>query len=416
MKSLKHIFFFILVSFGGIVNAQNLIPNPGFEEHSFDTVFDWEQTEKPYYHFENNSTKAHTGDCFNGICIWKTETSEYLQVKLNSPLEKNKKYDFSCYTKIEAISGFVDTIKQLGVYFSNEKFSVSSKKMLFFKPDIKLDVFQKELWNKCQSYYIAKGGEEYLLLGHFYDNAFIANSKTDSITQIILLEIEKMDVERNDEIDAGIAVIEEKYKQVVSDSWNIDKVKSEKKKKKLINEFKISQKKKQTEIQAKKSEINKIYAEKYNMLYEKYNIEPNHINSNSRFRLYFDDFSLTPVKDSDIAEIKIIPLKNVFFNTGKFDLLPASFAELDVQVDFLNANPELKIEVSGHTDNIGTEASNQLLSQNRAKAVADYLIQRGISSTRISYKGYGSTKPITTNDTEDGRAKNRRVELKVLQD
>lgn len=416
MKTLKYIFFLILISFSGILSAQNLIPNPGFEEYKRDSVYYWEQTDRPYYHFESNSTRAHSGNCLNGLCIWKSQTSEYLQVKLDSPLVKDKKYNVVAYTMIDVSYNAFDTIKYLGIFFSNEKFSVSSKKTLCFNPSIYLDVYQNCLWCKTQAVYMAKGGEQYMLLGHFYELAGTYNNINDSIYQNVFLEVEKIDSQKAAEIKAETSVIEAKYKNIQEDSWNIGKVKSKQKQEKLIKEYKNALKAKKIEIQNKTLEMNKYYREKIDQIYYKNNIEPKTARSHNMFRLYFDDISVSPVKDTIIAEIKIIPLKNVFFNTGKSDLLPASFAELDIQVDFLNSNPELKIEVSGHTDNVGTEASNQLLSQNRAKAVADYLIQKGIASTRISYKGYGSTKPITTNDTEDGRAKNRRVELKVLQE
>lgn len=109
----------------------------------------------------------------------------------------------------------------------------------------------------------------------------------------------------------------------------------------------------------------------------------------------------------------VIVLKNIFFDTDKFDLKQESTAELKKLTELLTKNPTLKIEISGHTDNKGAKAYNQTLSQNRAKAVYDYLIANGISSNRLTYKGYGDTQPIADNTTEEGRAKNRRTEFKV---
>ena len=110
-----------------------------------------------------------------------------------------------------------------------------------------------------------------------------------------------------------------------------------------------------------------------------------------------------------------VVLKNVFFDSDKFDLKPASKTELNKLADLLNANPNIKIEVSGHTDNQGNATANQTLSENRAKAVYQYLMDSGISGSRLMYKGYGQTKPIATNDTEEGRALNRRTEFTVLE-
>ena len=80
----------------------------------------------------------------------------------------------------------------------------------------------------------------------------------------------------------------------------------------------------------------------------------------------------------------------------------------------LTKNPTLKIELGGHTDNVGRPEANQRLSEQRAKAVYDYLINKGIPSNRLSYKGYGETQPVATNDTDEGRRENRRTEIKVL--
>jgi len=104
-------------------------------------------------------------------------------------------------------------------------------------------------------------------------------------------------------------------------------------------------------------------------------------------------------------------LQNIFFEINKSELLPASQEELNKLVDYLLKDKNALIEISGHTDNTGNEEKNKTLSGNRAKAVADYLISKGVDKNRISYKGYGSSKPIESNDTEDNRQKNRRVEF-----
>jgi outer membrane protein OmpA-like peptidoglycan-associated protein/tetratricopeptide (TPR) repeat protein len=111
---------------------------------------------------------------------------------------------------------------------------------------------------------------------------------------------------------------------------------------------------------------------------------------------------------------KTVILKNIFFDTDLYSLKPESIAELDKLVDFLKMNSSLKIEISGHTDNAGTNEHNTLLSQNRAKSVYEYLISKSIKKERLSYAGYSFSKPIDTNDTELGRANNRRTEFKII--
>jgi outer membrane protein OmpA-like peptidoglycan-associated protein len=109
-----------------------------------------------------------------------------------------------------------------------------------------------------------------------------------------------------------------------------------------------------------------------------------------------------------------ITLNNVFFETNKFDLNPESQAELNRLVKYLQENPSFEVEVAGHTDNVGNNTANDLLSFNRASAVAKYLVGQGLKKERLQVKGYGEDKPIATNDSEQGRAQNRRVEFNLL--
>ena len=83
-------------------------------------------------------------------------------------------------------------------------------------------------------------------------------------------------------------------------------------------------------------------------------------------------------------------------------------------IEVLTENPSLRLEIGGHTDNVGTAAYNLKLSQDRAKSVYDFLIFKGINEKRLTYKGYGLTEPVESNDTETGRARNRRTEVKIL--
>ncbi|MBI1305471.1 MAG: OmpA family protein [Bacteroidetes bacterium] len=110
-----------------------------------------------------------------------------------------------------------------------------------------------------------------------------------------------------------------------------------------------------------------------------------------------------------------IVLNNVFFDVDKWDLKEESRAEMEMILDLLKKNPTIKVEIGGHTDNTGNEAHNKTLSENRAKAVYQYLIDHGIDATRLSYKGYASSQPIADNNTEAGRAKNRRTELRIVE-
>lgn len=142
------------------------------------------------------------------------------------------------------------------------------------------------------------------------------------------------------------------------------------------------------------------------------------------YLFYSDNFSLssnpvdsTYTKDIPLQPIEkgaVIVLKNIFFDSKKFELKPESLSELDKVVMLMNDNPALKIEIAGHTDNVGQAADNLALSNNRAKAVVGYLLSKGIATIRLTYKGFGATKPIADNATETGKALNRRTELNVV--
>lgn len=121
------------------------------------------------------------------------------------------------------------------------------------------------------------------------------------------------------------------------------------------------------------------------------------------------DIPMEPIE----ANAKVI-LKNVFFDTKKTDLKPESITELDNVVRLMNENPNMKIQIRGYTDNVGKPADNLILSQGRAVSVVNYLLNKGVKKERLSYKGFGETNPIATNDTEHGKALNRRTELSVV--
>ncbi|HWK99190.1 MAG TPA: OmpA family protein, partial [Parapedobacter sp.] len=118
---------------------------------------------------------------------------------------------------------------------------------------------------------------------------------------------------------------------------------------------------------------------------------------------------------SRISVGKSETLNNVFFKTDQYTLLPESKSDLDQLVNFLNLNEHVRVEIGGHTDNTGQEAYNQQLSESRAEAVYNYLIDAGISVSRLTFRGYGQSQPIATNDTPEGRGLNRRTDFKIVE-
>lgn len=127
-----------------------------------------------------------------------------------------------------------------------------------------------------------------------------------------------------------------------------------------------------------------------------------------------------PVPDDDLSNIKLepgkaVPLRDIYFEHDRSELMPRSFVELKKLLKIMRENPQLAIEVCGHTDSVGDDDHNQQLSEKRAKAVVEYLITNGVASARTRYKGCGSAQPVANNNTPQGRQMNRRVEFIVLQ-
>ena len=148
-------------------------------------------------------------------------------------------------------------------------------------------------------------------------------------------------------------------------------------------------------------------------------------NVNRKGYLFFsENFSLSQkVPDSTYnIDIPLQPLevnaavilKNIFFDVNKFDLQPASTSELDKVVMLLKENPTLKIQINGHTDNVGKPADNLKFSNDRAQSVVKYLVTKGIDIKRLSFRGFGAGQPIDSNQSEEGKARNLRTELKIV--
>jgi outer membrane protein OmpA-like peptidoglycan-associated protein len=147
--------------------------------------------------------------------------------------------------------------------------------------------------------------------------------------------------------------------------------------------------------------------------------------SHPGYLFYSDHFSLSRVYEKTDPMVKDVPLNpirsgektvlnNIFFDFDSAELKPESATELNKLLDFLVLNPGLQVQISGHTDNIGTDAYNKTLSERRAESVVLFLVNRGIPANRLSFEGFGAERPLESNDTETGRARNRRTEMLIL--
>jgi OmpA-OmpF porin, OOP family len=123
------------------------------------------------------------------------------------------------------------------------------------------------------------------------------------------------------------------------------------------------------------------------------------------------DSVLDVKKDVKVGEK--IALKNIFFENGRYYLLPESYSELNKLAQYLLRNPHMEVQINGHSDNVGSKSKNQKISEQRAREVFEYLIKKGVQN-KMYFKGYGSLFPIAGNDTDADRAKNRRVEFEII--
>lgn len=147
--------------------------------------------------------------------------------------------------------------------------------------------------------------------------------------------------------------------------------------------------------------------------------------SASGYLFYSDHFTFAGMhtqarpfrRDVPLEQVRVgsaVVLQNIFFATESFELEGESRAELNRVYDFLMLNPAIGVEISGHTDNTGSPGHNQDLSERRAQSVVDYLVNRGVEAHRLKARGYGETRAVSDNDTEEGRALNRRTEFKII--
>ena len=127
-----------------------------------------------------------------------------------------------------------------------------------------------------------------------------------------------------------------------------------------------------------------------------------------------DHLEFHPRHAHQLLSGEVLPLQGAQYKTGKAELLKGSLPDLNRLVNLLKDNPEMTIDIMGHTDDRGEAEANRLLSEKRAKAIADYLISKGVPEKRVLYRGLGELYPVRSNDTADGRRQNRRVEIHIF--
>ncbi len=377
--------FFIVILLGIVQFAfgQNMIINSSFEEHrccpdgysQFHCTQYWlrptrgtsdffSSCENRFYSPEakvpNNfigHQYANTGIAYAGLyTFYKDDYREYILSKLPEPLKPNQIYCLSFYVSLADTVGIA--LKSIGVHFSDTIVGQDDYFPLDL-PHIDMELssgylMNKSSWTKLSYNYKAKGGEQIMIIGNFKNNA-----ETDTISAR----------------DTHTGKLEDFVSYYYVDDICLGELKAD-----------------NTCVCV----------------------------NNNQPPIVERTYSALEIETTTTEEPKNIPkigerfiLKNIHFEFDKATLLPVSNDELNKLYDLLQTYPSMKIKISGHTDSKGNHRYNLALSESRALAVYTYLIKKGITSSRLEFEGLGKTQPIATNETDEGRQMNRRVEFEV---
>lgn len=446
----------LFLSSVGQSQQKNLVLNPGFEQYIKCPVShvqteprrflapDWTyptQGSPDYFHrcstgdagVPNNFagvSEPHSGDAYVGAILSGTEDEyrEYIQGRLSAPLEKGKKYCVSFWVELASMSRFAVDQVSLKFYDSEQKSEI--KTALGGIPDIVnqpgLFLDNTNEWKRICSVYIARGGEDYFIIGNFrnYENTNyvvtnknVKNLRDKTYAYYYFDDVSVMLLENCKDCPC----VNQDLKVFLKDtSYTGGKNPYTGRINKIINDGRIS-----IEIQGGtppysiKWSNNATGATLINLPAGTYSFKvTDQFNCMASGSVTFiepklpEDEFLAGLRN--IEEGSSIILKNIFFEFNKTTLLPASYEELNKVVNFMEESNVSLIEISGHTDSEGSDEYNRKLSEGRAKAVVDYLVSQGIESFRLRAVGYGESRPIDTNATPEGRAQNRRVEFLLV--
>ena len=363
--------------------SQNLIINPEFEIYKYKPVLlfnngksrieDWipfwatpgdftPDYYNPYRKIKNHNIFSIGGSEINefysyvGLGLYQSNEnySEFIQGKLKTQLNIGQLYCLNLSVKLSPYSGF--SIDRIGIFLSDSSITLNKSNVMEYKPQIILNCLGSNSsdWQYLCNSFVAIGNEKYITIGRFEHH--------DSI---IINKIEP-EYESSFGLDRAAYYFLNKVELYPINS---------------ISECNC------TTIKIPSSEIALANIEVFD-------------------NLQFEDFE-------QLDTNKAVILKNVNFESNKYELLLSSEKDLMKLFSFLNKNQLAKIEIIGHTDNLGSKEYNLELSENRAKAVYDWLVTKGVTKERLNYKGFGNEKPLFDNTSEENRAKNRRVEFKI---
>lgn len=375
-------------------------------------------------------SEAHGGDGYVGAILSGTEESyrEYIQGSLSQPLVKDKKYCVKFYYKLASYSRFA--VDQMSLYFSPMEIKNDINVNLTYAPQItnKVGLFLDNIdeWEEFCTVYTATGNERFFIVGNFrnYDNTNYVVTDKNVVNlrnkAYAYYYFDDFSVSPLENCLSCPCVLHDFESRVIDTRYTGGKDPISGKVSGIINDGSI----------------------KIGLLggVQPYMVEWNNGMTGTELKnlpagtyvytardqnncISSDTVIFTePLIEKDdfaeglraIEEGSAIVLENIFFEFNKTALLPESYNELNKVVQFMLEEDIDKIEIAGHTDSEGSDTYNQKLSEGRAAAVVNYLASQGVDINRMSAVGYGETRPIDTNTTEEGRAQNRRVEFVLI--
>ncbi|MFZ4796623.1 MAG: OmpA family protein [Bacteroidia bacterium] len=410
------------MSFYFSINAQNLIPNPGFEERQKDgRPSFWTQPKGDFYHYEHMLVDTNGNEISNyihGLCTIMPLPSEYLCVKLKKAIVAGKTYHLKIKTyvkdenwnRIEKLGYFECAVLPYYEKVTPIRIRIKAVPLATFQIDSNTER-PRPFWQYHSLTFTANTSGDYFYLGRFHDD--FSHSLFDSLLSIKERLIKEREAKYNEIRDSFSKLKIELPAQATSK-------KDIKKQKKLMFNFIDNNRK---EMQAAFSDVQILTNNALDSVNEIY-LNPFYFH----VRLYYDDLCLAEVRNDNSCDCrdtmynykpkfevgKTYALRNINFDLDKYVLLPQSYVELENLLNVLREYPKMCIKIMGHTDSQNSDAYNITLSNNRAMACVKYLTKKGINPKRLTWQGFGERVPITTNDTEEGKAANRRVEFLVL--
>lgn len=470
--------FLVCIFITSFAGAQNLVLNPSFEQFtecpkelgkSRPIVQNWYHPTPIAIDYFNRCSKncgvpintmgtqePKTGDAYIGLTLYNTSYRSYAQTKLKEPLQAGITYTVEFSLSLSEKSKHA--IGNIGAYITRQKLETKESGVMeiyenidnkgnatlaqgLCRPQIKNGTsnFVSDInnWVTISATFKARGGEQYITIGNFFTQAgtpamdaggkkeyayyfiddvalYQSGTKPEAFTREVIMPQEA--VLRNQPVKVTEVKKESIKKQPEQKQEIILAHATEKQEQKTIptpqsakNENKqttLAAPAKQEQQQLTEEQIEKALAQ---------NSKPSAAIEDEVEKQLAQNTKPLPTKPETQAKSKPTILRMLFFEKNSARILPESEDELLMLADLLSANPTISIELAGHTDESGNEEQNKKLSRERAQAVANFMQMLDIAPNRFTCKGYGSTRPIFNNDTEQGREKNRRVEFRVVQ-